>query len=565
MTVQVVGTGPVPTLVSDMGLKLWPDKRTETDWARAMTLVDRRLARVVDVGDLAEYTINVDGKPALYWLSPFSQGDGYATAAESMLYWLLQLGVVASVHHSWFLVKEGLRAETLHQLQHPVNEQMLVGVCMATPGEFVKLPTPYKVGFTMYEATNPLRVYPEWVHQCGLVDRLFVPSAFCKDVFSRFVRKPIDVVPLAIHEDYCTPVKRKERDVFQVVTFATLTGRKSPLEMVDVFQRAFPRDKFKDVRFVLKTRLELLGSKTPNIPQFDDDRVVVHSGTWPLERIKQLLLDSDCMLFLSKGEGFGMTPREAMATGLPVVLADNTGMSDVCDTRYNWPIRTAQVEVSPLGGDWYIPDWDDAVDALRWLYTNRKRAYNKAYEGALWYNRKHGPKVAAKAFINTLYGKGSPTREFARKLKLFSSDLPELATVTPGVQSEALQLAGIDGCVELHTYGDLSRLSCKRRNVLLGPRLGAMTREQIRYVVDFLLTAGASSVLIVLPSVYQELDWKVSRPWRLEELQHTLKGLSVPVFRYLPGRLWMVAKVVPLNSQRLGGFGSVIDKRWKPT
>lgn len=556
--VLVQGVGPVPSQVSDMGLTLLPDRPTLVTWSQALTLTDRRLARVV-----TSEVDNVDSH-SLYWLSPFSQGDGYATAAESMTYWLLQHGIKLSVHHSWFLVKEGLRPETLKVLEDPLRDPMFYGVCMATPGEFAKLPTPYKIGFTMYESTDPLKVYPEWAHQCNDVNRLFVPSLYCKDVFSQFASVPIDVVPLAIHEDYCKPVLRKVREdkPFTVVTFATMTGRKSPLEMVDVFQRAFPTER--DVRFVLKTRLKLLGSKHAGLPEFDDPRIVVYSDTWPLSKILRMLYSADCMMFLSKGEGFGMTPREAMATGLPTILADNTGMSGVCNASYNWPVPTRHMESSPLGGEWDVPDWDYAVEVLRDIYERRDQAYAKAFKGANWFIDNHGPSAAAQHFIKVMDRIKRPQRELKKR-----ADMLAKREQYPAVPSRVRQwIQSIVGTrtVLMKTYASMHAIPLNSTVVELGQHVMSLTNEQLRYVVGFAINQGAKAVVLAAPAVFQEpYTWPAARKWRLEELQHVLKGMAVPHLRYIHDHTWVGAVIVQPNGSRLQGFGTVIDRRWKPT
>lgn len=553
MAVYVQGTGPVPCRVADAGLQLWPDRPTKTDWPGAMNLTDRRLARVVGYDDVNGFHGSDAG---IYWLSPFSQGDGYATAAESMVYWVTQHGFPLSVHYSWFLVEEGLRPETVAMLREPVKEPFSVGVCMATPGEFEKLPTPYKVGFTMYESSGPLRVYPEWRHQCNSVDRLFVPSKYCKELFSGFAAVPIDVVPLAIHEGYCKPRLRKPRDVFRVVTFATMTGRKAPLEMVEVFKKAFPRKR--DVEFVIKTRLGLMGSQSPTVPDFGDERIKVEDATWSWQRVRDFLYDADCMMFLSKGEGFGMTPREAMATGCPTILADNSGMADVCDDRFNWPVPTDHMELSPLGGEWHIPDWDYAVDVLRDIYRNRNKAYRKAKRGAAWFINEHGPWEAAEHFISTV--KAIKPGEY----KLVTGHI----TATRKIAEEALCSApSLDGTrvVEMDSYRQLPFKEVNRRAVLLKDRFMSSTYQQIQYAVKFFLSSGARAVVLLAPSVYMPYTDDLTKYWRAEELQHTLKGQTVPVLRYIADHQWLAAVVVQPRAGRMRGFGHFVDGRWKPT
>jgi len=347
---------------------------------------------------------DASGAVTLFWVSPFSVGDGYATAAENMVYSLYQLGIHLTVRNCWFLVTHGLRPETTELLKRPLEDLHRVGICMATPGEFRKLPTPYKIGLTMYETTNPLVRHPEWRHHCNAVDRLFVPSEWCREVFSQFVRVPIDVVPLAIHEGYLNANKKEPKDTFTFVTYATLSGRKSPLETLELFQKVFPQGRYPDVRIRFKTRAGLFGIARQNLPKISDPRVEVINETWLQPEMRRFLDDADCMVYLSKGEGFGMPPREAIAAGVPTILANNTGTIPVCDDRYNWPVPTARIEESPLGGDWHIPDFAYAGDVMKWMYENRENAYEKACQGALWFASEHGPLAAAEQLVLTLDG-----------------------------------------------------------------------------------------------------------------------------------------------------------------
>lgn len=326
-----------------------------------------------------------------HWKSPFSLADGYATAAENMTMALRDLGVPLYLEPVWFDIRTGLNEWTLRKLKEPFPGFMEVGVCMATPGEFKFLPTRFRIGFTMYESDDPLAKYPEWRHDCDRADLLVVPNEYAKGVFGAFFRRQIETVPLALNPIYCAPRLREAKDTFTFVTFGTLSGRKSPLETIQCFQRAFPTER--DVRLVLKTRMGVCGYGANHLPRLDDDRITIidvpkREPDWSPERVRDWLWSADCMVFLSKGEGYGLPPREAAATGLPLIYAHNSGMSDI---RYGYPVRTHHEEDSPIGGKWRIPDWDVAVDTMRHVYEHREDAYEKAYHEALDLDRYEGP------------------------------------------------------------------------------------------------------------------------------------------------------------------------------
>jgi len=261
---------------------------------------------------------------------------------------------------------------------------------MATPGEFKKLPTPYRIGLTMYEADDPLKNLPQWRHDCADADMLIVPSEYCKNVFAQFVKTPIAVSPLATNPLYNVRLRREPRDTFTFITFGTLTGRKAPLETMAAFQAAFPIDKYPDVHFEFKTRLGYFGWGEGQLAPIPDPRVKVINGDWYPQQVLDWMLQADAMVFMSKGEGFGMPPREAMATGLPTIVANHTGLIPICNEQYTWPIPVKGVEDSPLGGNWRIPDWDALIETMRWVYHNREVAYQKGYNASEWFIQTQG-------------------------------------------------------------------------------------------------------------------------------------------------------------------------------
>ena len=110
------------------------------------------------------------------------------------------------------------------------------------------------------------------------------------------------------------------------------------------------------------------------------DDVTIIAKDWTAHQIAAWLQSGDVLLYLSSGEGFGLMPLEAMATGLPVVCAANTGMLDYLDETVAYPVacRPAVVETykehfgyEAVG---FEPIHDAAVAQLRAVYEDRGRA-----------------------------------------------------------------------------------------------------------------------------------------------------------------------------------------------
>jgi len=397
---------------------VWLAVPTQVSYADAIWMLTRRMADINEVEDSEDLLWKQGNQTHLYWLSPFSMGDGYGTAAENMILALTKLGVNLFVRQCWFLDRTALDDITRAKLNEHITELYRVGICMATPGEFIKLPTAFRIGFTMYESSEPLKIHPEWRHDCYNVDMLVVPSEFSKEAFSSFVDVPIEVCPLALNELYIKPTRRKPKadGSFKFVCYGTLTGRKAPLELMEVFTRAFPIKQYPNVRMEFKTRLGIFGWGENMLPDITDPRVVIHNGDWFPNQMLAWLLDADAMVFPSKGEGYALPPREAMATGLPTIFAANTGMLDFVNDKYNWSVPTHHTEDSPLGGVWHIPDWDNLADVMLNVYHNQKKSFDKAYRGAKWYASEFGPQNAAKRLVS-IVNNLDPSTSSVRRLR----------------------------------------------------------------------------------------------------------------------------------------------------
>lgn len=371
----------------------------------AIWMHKHRLADLADIPDSEDYLWKSEAGTHLYWMSPFSLGDGYATAAESTVHALRSIGCIAELHQCWFLSTDGLLPDTIALLKRQDETIGLhrVGLCMSTPGEFRKLPTPYRIGLTMYESDDPLKNNPQWKHDCAEVDMLIVPCEYCKGVFEQFVHVPVKVAALAINPAYFVGQKREPSDTFTFVMYGTLSGRKAPLETLTAFKNAFPQDKYPDARIVFKTRLQYFGWGENQLPDPDPDtRISIVNGDWYTPQMLEWLLQADAMVYPSKGEGYGMPPREAIATGLPTILGNHTGHEAICDDRYVWPIPVARIENSPLGGNWHIPDWDYMIDVMRWMYNNREETYQRGFDASVWYSKTHGTEAVATHMLRTI-------------------------------------------------------------------------------------------------------------------------------------------------------------------
>jgi glycosyltransferase involved in cell wall biosynthesis len=116
---------------------------------------------------------------------------------------------------------------------------------------------------------------------------------------------------------------------------------------------------------------------------------VMDVGPIPNAMMPSVLREMDCSLQVSRAEACTNLPaKEAMACGVPVVLAANTGVLDLigkdnclplCDQR---PVEFAPVELGTAG--WGESSVEEIVSSLELLYTGTEWRRSVGNQGAMW-------------------------------------------------------------------------------------------------------------------------------------------------------------------------------------
>jgi hypothetical protein len=91
-----------------------------------------------------------------------------------------------------------------------------------------------------------------------------------------------------------------------------------------------------------------------------------------------------------------------MAMGLMTAFTDSSGLKDVANSEYNWPIPVKETVPCELGGTWDEPDWDAVVEIMRDMYHNREAGYAKAARCAEWMYIEHGRPAVAQQWVNQI-------------------------------------------------------------------------------------------------------------------------------------------------------------------
>lgn len=254
-----------------------------------------------------------------------------------------------------------------------------------------------RVLFTMWESTEiPTRFRP-WAPHLRRANLILVPAANSRRVIlDQVPGARVRVVPLALDAEDWPVIERGERPAdrpFVFLTVGDLSLRKGPILLYKAFRQAFG-DRT-DVRLVFKSR----GSSEftsldyfPNVRgrtwqrepvkyhlKSRDANVLILRGDWTRKGLRELYHHADCFVWPSLGEGWGYPPREAAATGLPVITCAHTGMADAHEWARVVPHRPGAVPAlfRHWGGNcgtFPAPDVDALAASMRWMVENREAA-----------------------------------------------------------------------------------------------------------------------------------------------------------------------------------------------
>ena len=346
-----------------------------------------------------------DDPDAYVFGTPFSVLDGYGAVGINLLLELDRRGQkIFPVMVGWdrpphFPARvHEMQAE--HRHLHP-----RWGVAHGYPGELRRVPAGRLVLWTMWESDRLPDNWKDEIHEGAVA--LIVPSSAQIDIFQKSgIELPIYVMPDNVNPDVFTPYDRPARDTFTFATWARMSSRKCPMELLECFWRAFPAEP--DVRLIIKTHHgHFGGGQVGRIPAIKDKRVtIIDSGEqlpdWSPQQMAQLAHQADAGVFLSAGEGFYCGPIEAMFTGLPTIVPTHTGPADYADEAYNYPVRTAGTETSPMGTDmlWWVMDFDQVSERMREIYENRTEAKARGLAASREMRRRYTPAACADRFLD---------------------------------------------------------------------------------------------------------------------------------------------------------------------
>lgn len=249
-----------------------------------------------------------------------------------------------------------------------VGKGVQFGVLFGAGDKIGQLPTRYRILYTMYEATDIPR---SWKIDMNIPDEVWVPTTFCRDVFSCYARTR--VVPAGYENRLYCRAKWSEQDRERfwsqwcpeaigkrvIGTAGVMSARKG----IDILLAAWELAAVTDAILVVKTRDTK--AALDRLPR----NVCIIDRNWPDERMADFYRSIDLFVLPTRGEGLGLPPLEAAACGTPALVTRATGPVDYIDDRgiYGLEVRGTSTarNIRAEDAEWYEPSGSDLVDKLR--------------------------------------------------------------------------------------------------------------------------------------------------------------------------------------------------------
>jgi glycosyltransferase involved in cell wall biosynthesis len=208
----------------------------------------------------------------------------------------------------------------------------------------------------MWETDELPSNFRKWV---GQFDQVVVPCEYNVELFSEF-HKDVSYCPLGVDHKFWKPMPKPD-GVFRFQGGGSLWKRKG----MDVLVKAFNALNLPDSELHIKA-----APHAQDVPsQHLGDKVFLNR-TWmsPIEQ-REWYSKADCFVAPARGEGFGLMPLQAIASGIPTIVSDSTGQAQFAHLAFGVvPCGKSKAESVGL---WDEPNQKILEELMMEAYRNR--------------------------------------------------------------------------------------------------------------------------------------------------------------------------------------------------
>lgn len=220
----------------------------------------------------------------------------------------------------------------------------------------------YKIGYHPWESTKLKEGWADIMNQC---DEIWTPSALIADWYVKYagIKVPVYVYEHGI-EHIWTPKERVVEDKVKFLHVGAEATRKGGWSVVRLFRSAFPN------RDDVELNMKMINSNWNQLSSVGKVRYLNKKYTF--SQLQDLFYSNHVYVYPSWGEGFGLTPLQAMASGMPTICtAEWAPYKEFLDERLavgSTLVKSSWEEIHP--GYMLRPNFDEIVDMMRFTADN---------------------------------------------------------------------------------------------------------------------------------------------------------------------------------------------------
>lgn len=289
------------------------------------------------------------------------------------------------------LVKLGRRAGVARSLWERARPSWTdsVGITLGLVEYTRVLGTRYRVPYYIGETTRIPRHRAYFLRRAEMV---WAASQWGRRVLEAngVAADKIRVVPEGVDTRIFAPPPAGQRDteVFRFLCVGKWEERKGTADLIRAFLQTFHRDE--PVELVMHcggtAPMHEIKRKIAECSGTGGPRVVA-SEPVSLPKLVELMQRCNAFVLPTRGEGWGLPILEAMASELPCIVTDYSGLKEFANEDNCFLVRVEsmvpvndpkQYEVRFEWGEWAQPDLAHLRSLMRFVYENRGIALNKA-------------------------------------------------------------------------------------------------------------------------------------------------------------------------------------------
>lgn len=264
-----------------------------------------------------------------------------------------------------------------------------INISFAVPYHHIMLANCYNILYSAHETTE---ISDGWAWALNKADQVWATSSWTAKAYSKKVNKPISVVPHGVSGKFI-PAKRKLQDnKFIFLHIGEPYIRKGGQVTVEAFIEEFGESE--DVILLIKAYKQ---GHTIRVPDKDGNLVEPEKLYKNIKLIKDSLSFSDylkmlhnthCLVYPSWGEGFGMMPLEAMASGMPVISSwEWAEYKDFIKHKIESDLVPVPEDIpeylkDSYLGEVYMPRKESIRKLMREVYENREQEFEESAKKA---------------------------------------------------------------------------------------------------------------------------------------------------------------------------------------